>query len=498
MGVFSLAYNVLFILADQFRADCLGAAGNEVVRTPNLDRLAREGAHFRNCFNQAAPCGPSRMCIYTSRYLCSTRAVNNHTPLRDAEENWAYALRQAGYDPGLIGYNDYTVDPAVLPAADRRLRELDYANVLPGFKSVYYHEYDSEEYFAWLREQGYAEELLSHAAIHSPALPAEGAGEHLSCHFPAQYRAEHSECRFVTDKAREYIRAQSGDPQGWVLSLNYIKPHPPNINCEPYCGMYDSAEFPQTVRRPEELDHAHPYIRAAIGAGEHRNERHLREFKSCYYGMISELDDNLGLVFEELERTGQWDNTLIVFSADHGEQLGDHYLVGKGNFFDGAMHIPCIIRDPQAVPGQQHDGFVESIDLGPTVLEWLGVEVPDRFQGRSLLGGLRGDANWDPRAEIHYEFDYRSAARGHEPETDMDQHLLWVVRDAEYKYVHFADERMPPLLYDLRRDPGEFENLADRTEYAPKALEYCQRLLRWRMRHEDQRMERWSAQYRYG
>ncbi len=117
--------NVLFILADQFRADCLGVAGHTVVQTPNLDQLAREGAHFRNCFNQAAPCGPSRMCIYTSRYLCSTRAINNHTPLRDAEENWGYALRAAGYDPGLIGYNDYTVDPAVLPAADRRLRELD-------------------------------------------------------------------------------------------------------------------------------------------------------------------------------------------------------------------------------------------------------------------------------------------------------------------------------------------------------------------------------------
>ena len=80
----------------------------------------------------------------------------------------------------------------------------------------------------------------------------------------------------------------------------------------------------------------------------------------------------------------------------------------------------------------------------------------------------------------------------------MDQHLLWVIRDAEYKYVHFADERVPPLLYDLRRDPGEFENLADRPEHAATVLAYCQRLLRWRMRHEDQRMERWSAQFRYG
>ena len=495
-----MARNVLFILADQFRADCLGVAGNEVLQTPNLDQLAHEGAHFRNCFNQAAPCGPSRACIYTSRYLCSTRSINNQTPLRDAEENYGYALRQAGYDPGLIGYNDYTVDPAVLPPGDRRLRELDYANVLPGFERVYYHEYDSVEYFAWLKEQGYPDELLNHAAIHSPNVPEEGPGEHLPCHFPAHYKAEHSECRFVTDKAREYIRkrGENDNEKGWVLSLNYIKPHPPNINCEPYSDMYDSADMPTAARQPEELDHPHPFVRAAIGEGQHKDEQHLRDFMACYYGMISELDDNLGLVFDEVKRTGQWDNTLIVFSADHGEYLGDHYMVGKGNLFDGAMHTPCIVRDPEAVPGQTHDGFVEAIDLAPTVLEWLGVEVPGRFQGKSLMGAVRGDENHALRTEIHYEYDYRSPARQLDPETDMDQHLLWVVRDADYKYVHFADERVPPLLFDLRSDPSEFENLADRPEHATTVLAYCQRLLRWRMCHEDQRMERWSAQFRYG
>ena len=115
----------------------------------------------------------------------------------------------------------------------------------------------------------------------------------------------------------------------------------------------------------------------------------------------------------------------------------------------------------------------------------------------SLLAAVRGNGTDTLRPEIHYEFDYRSAARQLESSTDMDQHLLWVIRDAEYKYVHFADERMPPLLFDLRSDPSEFENLASRPEHAHTVLTYCQRLLRWRMRHEDQRMEHWSAQYRY-
>ena len=485
--------NVLFILADQFRADCVGAAGNDVIRTPNLDELARQGVLFRNCYNQAAPCGPSRMCIYTSRYMCSTRSIDNLIPLRDAEENWGHVLRQAGYDPGLIGYNDYTIDPALLPAGDRRLRELDYANVLPGFERVYYHEYDSDEYFSWLREQGYPDELLNHEAIHSPDVPAEGPGEHLPCHFPARYRAEHSECRYVTDKAREYIRDRGARSPGWVLSLNYIKPHPPNINCDPYCGMYDPGDMRVAARQPGELEQTHPYLRETIGDGQHRDERHLREFMACYYGMVSEVDDNLGLVFDELKASGQWDNTLIVFSSDHGEYLGDHYLVGKGHCFDGAMHIPCIIRDPRSPGGRQRDGFVESIDLGPTVLDWLGAEIPDRFQGRSLMGAVRGDPGFEDRSEIHHEYDYRSPG---EADTDADQRLLWVVRDFDYKYVHFADERMPPLLFDLRRDPGEFDNLAQQPDHALTALHYCQKLLRWRMRHEDQRMARWAATLR--
>jgi arylsulfatase A-like enzyme len=495
-----LARNVLFILADQFRADCMGAAGNDIIRTPNLDTLAQEGVLFRNCYNQAAPCGPSRTCIYTSRYLCSTRSINNLTPLRDAEENWGFALCEAGYDPGLIGYHDYAVDPALLPADDHRLRELNYDNVLPGFERVYYHEYDSDEYFAWLKDQGYPDELCNHEAIHTPAVPDEGPGDHLPCHFPARYSAEHSECRYVTDKAREYIRTRAvraEDSSGWVLSLNYLKPHPPNVNCHPYHGMYDPDSMPVPARRPDELDNPHPYLRAAIGEGQHRDERHLREFMACYYGMVTELDDNLGLLFDELKTTGQWDDTLIVFSSDHGESLGEHYLTGKGHCFDGAMHIPCIIRDPRSPGGRQRDGFVESIDLGPTVLDWLDVDIPDRFQGRSLMGAVRDDAAFEDGSEIHYEFDYRSAARQLDADTDMDQHLLWVVRDADFKYVQFADERVPPLLFDLNDDPSEFDNLAQRPQHAQTVLRYCQQLLRWRMRHEDQRMERWASRLRY-
>lgn len=498
-----MARNVLFILADQFRADCLGSSGNSIVRTPNLDRLADQGVRFARCFNQTAPCGPSRMSIYTSRYMCSTRAVANMTPLRDAEENWGYVLRQSGFDPGLIGYNDYGVDPNSVPEDDPHRRGLSYDNVLPGFQRVYYHEYDSPEYFQWLRDQGYPEELCNHSAIHSPAVPDSGPGDHLSCHYPAHYKAEHSECRYVTQKAVEYIKRPDFEDRerGWVLSLNYIKPHPPNINCEPYRSMFAAEEMDSAIRRIEELNSDHPYIRNAIGTGHHVDDQHLKEFRACYYGMIAELDDNLGIVFDTLEKTGQWEDTLIVFSADHGEQLGDHYLVGKGHFYDGAMHIPCIIRDPSNKAGHTRgtvvDHFVESIDLGPTVLDWLDVDSPDRFQGKSLLGSLYGEDDFEFKEEIHYEFDYRSSARAIDSDTEMDKHLLWVLRTKKFKYVHFADDKIPSLLFNLEEDPEEFENIAQDPKYSSIVMDLMNRMLVWRMRCEDQRMENWASQFRY-
>jgi len=483
--------NVLFIIADQFRPDCLGVAGNPVIQTPNLDALARGGTLFKKCFVQTAPCGPSRMCIYTGRYLCSTRAVDNKTPLIDAEENLAMALREGGYAPGIIGYNDYAVDPRILPPDDPRTRKLSYDNFLPGFDLVLRHEYDSPEYFESLRRKGYPEALLSHAEVHKPNVPPEGPGDHLPLRYPARYRAEDSEGRFVTEVAVDYLRARRDG--GWFLSVNYIKPHPPRICAAPYNDMYDPADMPAPNRRPEELRSTNLYLRQVYRHPQLVPERDLRETQANYYGMITELDASLGLLFEALRDSGQWDRTLIVFSSDHGEYLGDHYLTGKGQFYDETMRVPLIVRDPSpeadATRGRQLDQFVESVDLAPTMLEFLGLPVPDRFQGRSVLGQARGKGQSKP--EIFYEKDFRSEMKSI-PGQDPDRCLLWVVRDDAYKLVQFADEAMPPFLFDLRRDPGEQRNLAEDPAHVPVLLEYSQRLLRWRMRNEDQRMERWA------
>jgi arylsulfatase A-like enzyme len=485
--------NVLFILADQFRADSLGCVGHPVVKTPHLDMLAREGTLFKECFVQTAPCGPSRMCMYTSRYPCSNRSIGNKVPLIDAQENLGIYLREAGYKPGQMGYQDYAVDPRILPPDDFRTYTPNYDNFLPGWDVLLDHEYDSKEYFDYLRAKGYPEELCNHKAIHEPNVPPEGPGEHLSIRYPAHYKEEDCECRFITNQAIDYIgKRQAG---GWVLNINYIKPHPPRICSAPYNDMYDPADMPEATRREDELHSKHPYLEQVHRKPTLVPERDLRETQANYWGMITELDASLGLLFASLKETGQWENTLIVFSSDHGEYLGDHYLTGKGQLFDGTMRVPLIVRDPSpeadVTRGQQLDGFVESIDHAPTMLDYLDIPIPDRFQGTSVLGRIRGETY--VKTEIHYEKDIRGEV-AHIID-DPDRALMWVVRDNNYKYVQFGDEAIPPLLYDLKADPDEFHNLADDPSHMPTILAYCQKLLRWRMKHEDQRMIHWYAHY---
>ena len=493
--------NVLFIIADEFRADCLGAAGNHVIQTPNLDALAHESALFEKCFVQATPCGPSRMCIYTGRYLCAHNSVDNMTPLMDAEDNLAHHLRRHGHAPGFIGYNDYAMDPAILPEGHPHRTGLCYDYFLPGFDVVLDHEYDSKEWYEDLRRKGYPPEMCCHEIMYYPNVPPEGPGEHLPEYYPAHYRAEDSEAQFVTSRAIDYCTERRG--RGWFLSLNYIKPHGPNLCPAPYHDLYRHADLPTPYRCADELEGRHPYLsRFYTNACDQLvSERELREFQACYYGMITELDACLGRLFQALKDSGQWDHTLIIFTSDHGEHLGDHYLTGKAHYFDGNMRVPYLLRDPSpnadATRGKKLDVFCEAIDSAPTICAFLGVPPQERCQGESLLGLVRGDPNAAAKPRIFHEFYYYNSLKESERnQCNPAACRLWVVRDDDYKYVQFGEEFLDPLLFDLKTDPGEMNNLAGRPEYAATVARYAQHLIRWRIRNEDLRMEHWARQYR--
>ncbi|MCK6453057.1 MAG: alkaline phosphatase family protein [Alphaproteobacteria bacterium] len=495
--------NVLMIVVDQWRGDLLPHLGTPVLKTPTIDRLCREGVTFRNHFTTTAPCGPARASLLTGLYQMTHRAVQNTIPLDRRFTNLAHELRGLGYDPALIGYTTTTPDPRFTSANDPRFLVL--GDLMDGFRSVGAFEPYKEAYFAWVRSKGFAMPQTQDDIW----LPREGAAG--ATRAASRIPAELSDTAWFTERALTYL-AGAGN-RNWFLHLGYYRPHPPFIAPEPYNTMYDPADMPAPVRAASREDEArqHPLLRfyldttaqsgffqGAAGSAADLSAEQVRVMRAVYYGLMTEIDDQLARVIAFLETSGQLDDTLIVLTCDHGEQLGDHHLLGKVGYFDQSYRIPMIVRDPSpaadASRGRIVGQFTEAVDTMPTILDWLGGAVPRQCDGASLLPFVRGTAPKAWRGEAHYEFDFRDIYYS-KPETalglHMDQCSLAVVQDENYKYVHFA--ALPPLFFDLADDPGQFVNRADDPACAARVRDYAQKMLSWRLAHADRMLTGYRA-----
>ena len=497
--------NVLLVVVDQWRADHVPHLGMQNLRTPNLDRLCREGVTFRNHFTQTAPCGPARASLLTGMYQMNHRQVQNTIPLDARHDTLGHALRRIGYDPALIGYTTTTPDPRRTTADDPRFRIL--GDLMDGFRSVGPFEPQMDGYFGWLAGRGYVTPPMRND-IWLPAGDGVVAGP---TDRPARVPAELSDSAYFTDRALAYLQGRR-EPN-WFLHLGYWRPHPPFVVSAPYNDMYDPADMPLPVRAASAAEEArqHPllahyigeirnsgFFQAADGVASTLDDGQVRQLRATYRGLISEVDDQLGRVFAYLDRTGQWDDTLILFTCDHGEQLGDHHLLGKIGYFDESYRIPMVLRDPSrdadATRGTIVENFSETIDVVPTILEWLGEPPLRQCDGHSLLPFARAGRPSSWRTEVHYEFDFRDVYYS-KPESALGLHMdecsLAVIQDHRYKYVHFAS--LPPLFFDLQRDPAQLANRAGDPAYADRVRDYAQKMLGWRLRHAERTLTHYRA-----
>jgi len=479
--------NVLLVTLDQWRGDCLGALGHPAVTTPTLDRLAAEGVLFAEHHANTAPCGPSRASLWTGLYLHNHRSVFNGTPLDARFPNLALEARALGYDPVLFGYTDTSVDPrTVTDPQDPRLRS--YEGVLPGFRVGQLLLEDRLPWLAWLRSLGYEvpealDDWLAPVADHPGA---EGRG---STWAPAPFAAAHTETAYLTDlvlaELDRHRAEQPDDP--WFVHVAYIRPHPPFVAPAPYHDLVDPAEVPAANRKATLEDEAalHPVLRLFLEWGSApEDDAELRQLRATYYGMVREVDDQLGRLLGHLEATGEADDTLVVVTSDHGEQLGDHWLLGKFSFFPEAFHIPLVIRPPRGTGpvGRVVDRFTEHVDIRPTVLDLLGARPSGHVDGRSLRPFLEGaEAPEDWRDAAHWEVDYR--VFGSQSGGDLAGAWLAVHHDHEASLVHVAE--LPPLLFDHRTEPGWRTDRSADPAAAGLLLDRTQRLLTWRMRTAD-------------
>jgi arylsulfatase A-like enzyme len=501
--------NVLLIVVDQWRADFMPHV-LDWLPLPNIRRLMREGTTFRHHVTTTVPCGPARASLLTGLYLMNHRAVQNTVPLDARHFNLAKALRNIGYDPALIGYTTTTPDPRTTGAKDPRFLVL--GDLMDGFRSVGAFEPNMDGYFGWVEQQGYRlPEPRGDIWLPDGIDAVPGATT-----LPARIPAELSDSAYFTQRALTYLKGRhsgTNREKGWFLHLGYYRPHPPFVASAPYHTMFNAADMPAPVRAasPEAEGAQHrllahylkeikraSFFQNAAGHAREQDEAEVRQMRATYCGMLAEVDDRLGEVFAHLDATGQWDNTMIVFTSDHGEQLGDHWLLGKIGYFDESFAIPLVIKDPrpetQATRGKIVDAFSESVDILPTIIDWLGGEIPRATDGASLLPLLTGTtpANW--RDARTYEYDFRDIHYS-KPETalgvPMDQCSLAVLQDGSGKYVHFAG--MEPLFFDAASDPHQFTNRAADPAMAGRVKDYAQRLLSHRMTHAERTLTHYRA-----
>lgn len=466
--------NILLITADQWRGDCMSSLNHPVVKTPNLDQIASEGMYFKRHFSNAVPCGPSRASLHTGMYLHNHRSGTNGTPLDRRFTNWALELRSAGYDPALFGYTHTAQDPRDIDPNDKRLNTDE--GILPGITPVIDMATHCPDWRNYLRDQGYDLPEFDGATYGLKGEPQKDVPT------PTLFSVEQSDTAFLTRSTMSYIGAQDGP---WAVHLSLRAPHPPWVAPEPYNQMYDAKSLPDAVRAPdvEAEQQQHPWLAAHLSVARNRShsvpDRH-RNLQASYYGLMSEVDAQMGLLVEFLKSSGQWQNTYFVFTSDHGEQMGDHWMYGKAGYFDQSYHIPLFICGPKVQSGVC-DEFTEHVDWLPTCLDLLGLETNRQCDGMSLRPFLAGSKPSTWRDAACYEYDFRHSPAESTLEVDMEAACLNVVRDGAFKYVHFAD--LPCLLFDLKADPSELNNIA--SERPEVVARYAQKLLNWRLSTTD-------------
>ena len=438
------APNVLWICTDQQRYDTIGALNNPHVSTPNIDRLVAEGVAFDLAYCQSPICTPSRSSFLTGMYpsiLHWARNGNQSAPA-DHPPLVTRLLHDRGYTCGNIGKLHLT-------SAYGRIEE----RTDDGYT---YWEYSHAPRDDWPRGHGYADWVREKGHVLGDLMPR-----------PAGIPSELHQTTWCAEKTIEFMKQDHDGP--WLASVNIYDPHPAFNPPQEYRELFDPAQMPgalfresdleqqrklsgvdfqSEVRTPDNLDIPNHY-------GPEHGRQDARVLQAAYYAMIKQIDDQVGRMLDVLEDTEQRDNTVIIFTSDHGESLGDHGLIQKGcRFYEGLTRVPLIISWPgRFQQGVVSEALVELTDIAPTLLELAGMRVPDRVQGRSLLPILTGEVS---------PHEHREYVRSEYFDTlqEPDGSYATMYRNRRYKLVVYHGHRLGEL-YDLENDPGELDNLWD-------------------------------------
>ncbi len=465
-------------MCDQLRQDYLSCYGHKTLATPNIDALAGRGVLFDNAFCQAPLCAPSRASFYTGRYQSSHGVSSNDDATQLGEYMLGDYLRPLGYRAAVVGKtHSYKSREEIRKFAVDPNSDLARTAGSGGFEPYEHHEGlypdpilpENLGYTNYLNSVGYSDanpwQTRANSGIDKAGNLHSGWALR-SAAYPAALEEEHSETAYTTRRAMQFIEESKNQP--WCLHLSYIKPHWPIIAPAPYHDMFHRDEIQGVVRGDAERENPHPVVDAFFKAEYSQNYANdeIRDIVlPAYMGLVKQVDDHIGRLMVFLEEHQLFDNTMIVFTADHGDYLGDHWLGEKDLFHNPSVKVPMIVVDPDPSANVTRNSlrseFIEAVDIVPTFVEFAGGEVcRERVEGNSLLPLLRSSAPvQDWREYAISEIDY--ADRGARYVLGIKPYVsrATMVCDSRWKYIYY--QGFPHQLFDLEQDPDELDDLGD-------------------------------------
>lgn len=459
--------NILLIHADQHRSDCLGVAGHPFLKTPNLDRLASEGIRFTNAFTPCPVCTPARNSLMYGCWPTQHGAIANHNseaPPRattDGLRTWSENLSGVGYRMRYVGKWGVRADRSPLEFGfDTYIPESDYEDwrQSQGLPRLPGHEHPSD-YFG----------SVDTHATEAQSRPARGADQTI---------------RLMTAAAKK----KKPDRQPFLIRWDPSEPHPPAFPPEPFASLYPPESippWPNFVRAQEGEPLARAALRRVWGI-EGREWKDWQPIVARTLGIITLLDRQIGRVLGELDRLGLAENTLVIYTADHGDMLGSHGLFDKHySFYDEIVRVPLIVRWPRVIPspGSVSQAFVSNeIDLATTLCEVAGAASPGSFAGQSLLPILSGEDNGKSRDMAFSQYFG----------TNFGLYSSRMARDSRWKYVWNPTDIDELYSLGTAVDPGELVNRIDDPSCATELQRLRHRLVEWMEKIGDPLLNKWT------
>ncbi len=445
--------NILHIFVDQMRFDTIGALGNPVIKTPNLDKLVKKGVTFTNAYTPSPVCIAARCSMIYGQYPMNTGTYENTPMPQDGRESFMEGLKNSGYHTYGIGKCHFSPDSTALLGFDERERQEELTDL----------DLDQEPYLKKLKNEGYDYVCEPHGI----------RGEMYYTPQPSQLPEHLHPTNWIRERTERFLEKQANSDRPWYLFSSIIHPHPPFTPPNPWHKLYRSALMPLPLV-PDNVEALHTYVNKCQNRYKYKDQgidkNLMRSIKAYYYACISFIDYQVGQILETLEKTGQSDNTMIVFTADHGEHLGDYNCFGKRSFHDTSAKIPMLVyMKDKFEGGQQCDTPVSLIDLAPTFLNLAGGNISshrldgedlhDIYTGTSTRDTVFGQLAYFENSDVVRNSGRDKAKLKHDVDKWRASTSSYMAVTKDWKYFYSAPDDKE-FIFDKTTDPRETRNRA--------------------------------------